>query len=486
MDKSAENHPNACLDFFSGVLQDTEENRVYELLEAAWKEDSGLALKLVFHLRDIRHGKGALIQFHHCLRWLYQHHPNTLLSNLKFIAQHGYWKDLSWLIKFLLEKKIAMTSEKPSKTRKRAERPEDASLEELIRKRVSGEVDRQAWKCYLKGLPNDDARKFAKEMFQKIAKEVHIEKSQQAKERKRKAKKDALARLEECCKGNQNFHLLYNKAVELFADALKMDKDTISSGRGLKTDALVAKWAPRIGGSIDNATLLGKAVARKLYRSKMEENSENTASPMDDEQFNERAFAYYRKHYITPLREHIKIPEKFMSAKKWNEIDYQRVSSVCMKRNKKHFVKRDPDRFNQFLQDVQAGKKKIASGSLLPHEIVGNFMKDCSEASEIDEVSNLQWRSYVDNLKKSGTLKSALSVCDVSGSMEGTPMQVAIALSLLTSEVSEPPFNQFICTFSEKPTLIPVNQETLKEKIAVVKNMPWGMNTDFQVVFIFE
>lgn len=344
-------------------------------------------------------------------------------------------------------------------------------------------MDRQAWKCYLKGLPNDDARKFAKEMFQKIAKEVHIEKSQQAKERKRKAKKDALARLEECCKGNQNFHLLYNKAVELFADALKMDKDTISSGRGLKTDALVAKWAPRIGGSIDNATLLGKAVARKLYRSKMEENSENTASPMDDEQFNERAFAYYRKHYITPLREHIKIPEKFMSAKKWNEIDYQRVSSVCMKRNKKHFVKRDPDRFNQFLQDVQAGKKKIASGSLLPHEIVGNFMKDCSEASEIDEVSNLQWRSYVDNLKKSGTLKSALSVCDVSGSMEGTPMQVAIALSLLTSEVSEPPFNQFICTFSEKPTLIPVNQETLKEKIAVVKNMPWGMNTDFQAVF---
>lgn len=40
------------------------------------------------------------------------------------------------------------------------------------------------------------------------------------------------------------------------------------------------------------------------------------------------------------------------------------------------------------------------------------------------QTMELQWKSYVTNLKKSGTLSSALSVCDVSGSMSGEPMQV--------------------------------------------------------------
>lgn len=40
------------------------------------------------------------------------------------------------------------------------------------------------------------------------------------------------------------------------------------------------------------------------------------------------------------------------------------------------------------------------------------------------QTMELQWKSYVTNLKKSGTLSSALSVCDVSGSMSGQPMEV--------------------------------------------------------------
>ena len=42
------------------------------------------------------------------------------------------------------------------------------------------------------------------------------------------------------------------------------------------------------------------------------------------------------------------------------------------------------------------------------------------------QTMELQWKSYVTNLKKSGTLSSALSVCDVSGSMAGQPMEVSL------------------------------------------------------------
>ena len=127
-------------------------------------------------------------------------------------------------------------------------------------------------------------------------------------------------------------------------------------------------------------------------------------------------------------------------------MEYERVPSVSMKRNKKTFVKHDSERFTKFLEDVKQGKKKMSSGALMPHELVGQFMAYGGRANvepQLDEVTELQWNDYVEKLKQSGLLQSALAVCDVSGSMSGEPMCVAIALSLLTAAVSKPPFNRY-------------------------------------------
>jgi len=112
-----------------------------------------------------------------------------------------------------------------------------------------------------------------------------------------------------------------------------------------------------------------------------------------------------------------------------------------MKRCKKIFLARDEEHFTGFLEAVKKGEKKIASGALLPHEIVNEFMKGVQVEKELEDVSEMQWKSYVDNLKKVGLLDSALGVCDVSGSMIGDPMNVAIALSLLIAALSKPPFD---------------------------------------------
>lgn len=53
----------------------------------------------------------------------------------------------------------------------------------------------------------------------------------------------------------------------------------------------------------------------------------------------------------------------------------------------------------------------------------GEFAEMQSSALSL-ETMELQWKSYVSNLKASGTLSSALAVCDVSGSMSGQPMAV--------------------------------------------------------------
>lgn len=65
----------------------------------------------------------------------------------------------------------------------------------------------------------------------------------------------------------------------------------------------------------------------------------------------------------------------YMSANAWNEVKYPRVASVCMKNNKGHFEKHDQERFTKYLEDVKAGKKKIASGALKPHQLVSEAMR---------------------------------------------------------------------------------------------------------------
>ncbi|EFX73537.1 hypothetical protein DAPPUDRAFT_325074 [Daphnia pulex] len=404
---------SACLDFFFEVMQRSQSADILETLKKSWDEDPLISLKLIFQLRDIRSGKGAAIEFHHCLIWLFHNHPQTLLYNLEHIPKHGYWKDLSWFMQFLLEGHTSMTKERQKPMSTEETRIEQAnvnySLEEIIRKRVDGVVEKTTWTRYLKQLPDDESRKSAKLKFTELSKVIHLARSREAKMKKK-----------------------------------SHDKEALEKDKCLPKTALAGKWAPAIGGSIDSVTPLGKNIARALYSMAHQRDANESDSDYDT-----KAYIYYRKEFLTPLRTSINVPEQTMSKKKWGELDYQRVPSICMKRNKEHFLKNDAERFNQYLEDVKSGKKSIASGALLPHEIV----------------------------------KHCLSVCDVSGSMCGTPMEADIALSLLTAELSKPPFNSHICSFSSKPFLQKIDQPTLAERVASVMKMHWGMSTIVQAVF---
>ena len=54
----------------------------------------------------------------------------------------------------------------------------------------------------------------------------------------------------------------------------------------------------------------------------------------------------------------------------------------------------------------------------------------------------------------------AVAVCDVSGSMYGEPMEVAVALSLLLCDVADEPWRNKICTFSRAPKFVTVPSAT--------------------------
>ncbi|CAN1294564.1 Uncharacterized protein L728 [Linum perenne] len=167
-----------------------------------------------------------------------------------------------------------------------------------------------------------------------------------------------------------------------------------------------------------------------------------------------------------------------MSAREWNTLPYGRVPSVAMKKYKDHFMKHDKERFEEYLENVKAGKAKIAAGALLPHEIIGQL-----EDKDGGTVAELQWARVVEDMSKKGKLSNCIAVCDVSGSMSGIPMEVCVALGLLVSELSEEPWKGKVITFSENPEMHLVEGSSLKEKTEFIRRMNWGGSTNFYKVF---
>ncbi|KAI3935271.1 hypothetical protein MKW92_013259 [Papaver armeniacum] len=131
--------------------------------------------------------------------------------------------------------------------------------------------------------------------------------------------------------------------------------------------------------------------------------------------------------------------------------------------------------------DLEENKKyKIASGALLPYQIIQSLRyeeeNDCS-------LAELQWKRMVEDLSRMGKLKDGLAIADVSGSMTGTPMDVSVALGLLISEMSHEPWKGKLITFTQNPELKKIEGETLRSKTEFIRRMECGFPPGFKKVF---
>ncbi|CAJ1938052.1 unnamed protein product [Cylindrotheca closterium] len=71
-------------------------------------------------------------------------------------------------------------------------------------------------------------------------------------------------------------------------------------------------------------------------------------------------------------------------------------------------------------------------------------------------------------------------MCDVSGSMYGTPMEVVIALGIGISEITHESFRNTVLTFDATPQWFRLEEgDTIVDKVRKLGAAPWGMNTDF-------
>ncbi|KOO30614.1 mg282 protein [Chrysochromulina tobinii] len=317
---------------------------------------------------------------------------------------------------------------------------------------------------------------------------------------------------------------LADKSEELLCKQLLADEVELTASTAEKRTpslSLVAKYAPREGTKFDKGPLrLAQRLAQRLF------GSANPAA----------SARKYRK-LCSSLNSQLCTTEVLMAAGRWEEIRFDRVASLCLQRHRKAFLNEelkgvltpaqdatgnrhpdDPARVaaRLHLREAIVSKKGVQGKALMPHEIVQHCMGGSLSTLEAD-LMNAQWTSLragtLEVMRKAAeqrdlqvleaaapatagfgslaALERALpkhvdlgklvALVDVSGSMSGTPMEAAIALGILVSELAAPTFRDRVLTFESVPNWVDLSSHTsICDKVRACQKAPWGGSTDFE------
>jgi hypothetical protein len=254
----------------------------------------------------------------------------------------------------------------------------------------------------------------------------------------------------------------------LFAKQLLEDKDS-------KRPSLAAKWAPR-------EKCAHASLAKELAHATFPE--EKHPKPL------------YRK-LLSSITSMIDVPETKMCAGSWSEIKPSEVPARCLGTKRRAFLnlkgKADEQRSGkrdriECAENFEAHAKlcisdpekaKMHGKVQHPHEMVTAYLKGYGSI-QVDPIIEAQWTDLRTRLRNEGALGKLIPLVDVSGSMSGTPMEVAIALGILISEVTHPSIRDRFLTFSSDPVWHVLRPGwSLANKVESARKAKWGMSTDF-------
>ena len=310
-------------------------------------------------------------------------------------------------------------------------------------------------------------------------------------------------------------------ALQVMADVLRKDKAELDKaeaegGRQPRGLSLLGKWAPRESRKNKASSAQAKELAVQLFGA--------------DHAGRERA--EYRK-LVARLNRALGTVEVKMCGAAWGEIEPSAVPSMCMMKQRKAFLNEKVDGApgsaeretgNRHPEDedrvacrkrlraclLEEGMKKLKGKQLHPHEIVQKLMGGYGVKAPSDmelEIFDAQWDAIRAETKASLERQAAeasaaasaddsvakpaagggvnlgqlVPLVDVSGSMGGTPMEVAIALGILVSELTDPAFANRLLTFESAPRWFKLEEgATIAQKVRATQQAPWGGSTNFE------
>lgn len=254
--------------------------------------------------------------------------------------------------------------------------------------------------------------------------------------------------------------------------------------------SLVAKWLPREGSSLDKKTGFVSSFAKYFFQDETTENSNSWESSCK---------AKYRST-IVKLTSLLQLPEVLLAAHQEDEINFGLVASKATFRLRNVFMNQDkvgnvrsndPKRLRMaetFIE--QTINKGLKGAQLMPHEIVGKILhKSVSKTEAL--VLDAQWKSLresvleqVRNGDEDFDPTKMVPLSDVSGSMSGTPMEVAISLGILISEITNEAFRGLVMTFESNPRFHKLDSSwSIVEKVQSLSRAPWGGSTNFKAAY---
>ena len=265
-------------------------------------------------------------------------------------------------------------------------------------------------------------------------------------------------------------------------------KQFAADNAAIKTEggkvSLLAKWAPR---EKSFNGLLAKWLANRLFP---------TLAILSER------MKMYRK-MVSALNKHIDTVEVKMCDRHFADIEPSHVPGRALQKYRKAFLNEvstfkngHHDKFargersteydriegaKHFSEHFAAGAKGdvVLKGAdtVYPHEVVEAVYHSHDDSEAERNLRLGQWLAFVAKAKTSA-LRNCLAMCDFSGSMDGVPKMVSLALGMLIAEVSG---SNKILTFDSEPKWHTFNPaHNLYEKVASIGNIGHGLSTDFQ------
>jgi hypothetical protein len=277
-------------------------------------------------------------------------------------------------------------------------------------------------------------------------------------------------------------HNLIHYAIQITNEQIKADyANLISNSNDI---SLAAKWIPREKSSVG---WLFERLATHFF-SHILVTAKNDIS-------RQKAILKCKTEYrkiISALNKQIDTVQIKQCGHKWADIDFNKTTSITLSKQKKAFLNvrksglvrypNDDDRvecakhFNEHIQKAVKGEVEIKGKRVGMADFTKQAIELSYNGSQVEkDLLNSQWR---DNSNQTGALGKMIAMVDVSGSMNGDPMNVAIALGIRIAEKSA--LGKRLMTFSANPTWI--NLESYPDfvsQVEVVKRASWGMNTNF-------
>ena len=206
------------------------------------------------------------------------------------------------------------------------------------------------------------------------------------------------------------------------------------------------------------------------------------------------AFGMTSRQYRKMLSEGRKVcnlVETLMSQNRWDEIEFDKIPSKAGLIYKNAFARRDiiKAKYEKFAKDETT---KVNAGTLYPYEVVEKAIKLMSEDFwgrdsnvALDNVDRLMINKYWDNLTDyfNGATLDALCMIDTSGSMRGTPIDVATSIGLYCAERNLGPWHNHYISFSSKPQLIETSGVDFCDKVIRIVRTNLCQNTNIEAAF---